>query len=112
MFQVDPEKPFNAVTERASEVLHVEDGGGGSLDRYGREAVPWGPSKLAKRSKCRYFCSQTPWKCPEGEACLFEHDEEKATRRLRSVTLARLRLYNARRRSEEVVARVVSLTRV
>jgi len=48
LFQADPEKPFNLVTERAGELLHVEDGVGGSLERYGREIVPWGPNRLAK----------------------------------------------------------------
>ena len=38
------------MAERAGEVLHVEGGEGGSLERYGREAVPWGPNRLAKRS--------------------------------------------------------------
>ena len=49
-FQVDPAKPFATLTERAAELLHVEEGGGGSLERYGRELVPWGPNRLAKRS--------------------------------------------------------------
>ena len=56
-----------------------------SEQKGGKGETPAPKRKKAKRYKCKYFCSQTPWECPEGEACTFEHDEEKATRRLRSL---------------------------
>ena len=48
-FNQNPEKSFEALTERAAELLHADEGGSGSLERYGRELVPWGSNKLAKR---------------------------------------------------------------
>ena len=49
-FGQNPAKTFDEVTERAAELLHVEEGGSGSMERYGRELVPWGANRLAKRS--------------------------------------------------------------
>jgi len=49
-FGQNPAKSFDEVTERAGELLHVDEGGSGSLERYGRELVPWGANRLAKRS--------------------------------------------------------------
>ena len=48
-FDQDPGKSFDALTDRAAELQHADEGGSGSLERYGREIVPWGNNKLVKR---------------------------------------------------------------
>ena len=46
---VEPQRSWESLNIRTAELMHSEDGTGWSLERYGRENVPWGQRKLAKR---------------------------------------------------------------
>jgi len=81
---VGQKRPANQLPPATGKEGGKGKGKGKAPDQKGGKGETKAPKrKQAKRNKCRYFCVQTPWKCSAGEACLFEHDEAKATERLR-----------------------------
>ena len=48
-FFQDPGKQWDNLNVRAGELMHSEDASGWSMERYGRDVVPWGQNRLAKR---------------------------------------------------------------